>query len=389
MGGAITEASSINYFKMTSENRKKFLEYYYGVNGLNYNLGRISIGSNDFCVNSYEYCQKDDLSDFNIYHDKETIIPMLKDILNYKKITLMASPWSPPKCFKTNKCLESGVLLKEKYADYSKYLIKFLQSYAKEDIYINYLTIQNEPYAKQRWESCLYSLDDQNLFIRKYLLPLLRKSKISTKIFLWDHNKNNLYNVVNELSIKNKMIAGVAFHNYAGMHFKNLALVHSSFPLYKLWCTENCSGFSQYNVKNWTRDAEFYMLEMLGNINNGMNGYIDWNILLDINGGPNHSENFCKSPVILNENNEIILTPIYYYLKHLGGFVKSWAYSICVDVCRPDLFVCAFKNRNNIIVIALNINDYPIEVSLVIEKDRFQDIIDAHSIVTYVSDLAK
>ena len=129
------------------------MEYYYGEKGLNYNLGRISIGSNDFCVNSYEYCQKDDLSDFNIYHAKETIIPLLKDILNYKKITLMASPWSPPKCFKTNKCLENGALLKEKYADYSKYLIKFLQCYAKEDIYINYLTIQNEPYSKQRRES--------------------------------------------------------------------------------------------------------------------------------------------------------------------------------------------------------------------------------------------
>lgn len=311
LGGAITEASSVNYFKMTPQNRKKFLECYYGPAGLNYNLGRISIGSNDFCLASYEYCLQDDLSDFNIDHDKKTIIPMLKDILAVKDVKLMASPWSPPKCFKTNNDLEhGGCLLKEKYADYSKYLLKFLAAYQETGISIDYLTIQNEPYANQRWESCLYSLEEQHLFMKKYLVPQLKKTKLKTKIFLWDHNKNNLYNVVNSLSFRNNLIAGVAFHNYAGMHFENLSLVHKNYPHYKLWCTENCTGFSKYDEKQWVHDAEIYMLEMLENINNGMNGYIDWNILLDQNGGPSHSQNYCKSPIILNENNEFILTPI-------------------------------------------------------------------------------
>ena len=385
LGGAITEASGINYFKMSTANRQKFLEYYYSSTGLNYNLGRISIGSNDFCETSYEYCLKADLSDFNIYHDQEKIIPFLKDILAYKKITIMASPWSPPKVFKTNGSLENGGhLLPEKYPDYCKYLLMFLKAYEAENIPIAYLTIQNEPYATQRWESCLYSLDEQHLFTKKYLLPMLKKNKVNTKVFLWDHNKNNLYNVVKKLNIKDKMIAGVAFHNYAGMHFKNLELVHKDYPTYKLWCTEACQGFSEYDEKSWRRDAELYMLEMLGNINNGMTGYIDWNILLDSKGGPNHSENYCKSPIMLNANNEPILTPIYYYLKHLGSLITPGSDIITVDVCRPDLFVCAFKQDTTLTIIALNINDYPIEIDLVIANARFKDFLKPHSIVSYL-----
>lgn len=189
------------------------------------------------------------------------------------------------------------------------------------------------------------------------------------------------------MSFRNNLIAGVAFHNYAGMHFENLSLVHKNYPSYKLWCTENCTGFSKYDEKQWVHDAEIYMLEMLENINNGMNGYIDWNILLDQNGGPSHSQNYCKSPIILNENNEFILTPIYYYLKHLASLVPVNSDSVVVDAYRPDLFACAFKNGSNLIILILNVNDYPIEISLVIENERCQDMVAEHSIVSYSYEL--
>ena len=99
IGAAITESVGYNYQKLSRENKKLFLHDCYSKNGLNLNYGRISIGSNDFTLKSYEYSKKRDLTDFNIEHDKKYIIPLLKDILKINNITLIASPWSPPKMF--------------------------------------------------------------------------------------------------------------------------------------------------------------------------------------------------------------------------------------------------------------------------------------------------
>lgn len=177
MGGSITEASCYNYNLLSKEKQKKFINAYYGKNGLNYNLARISIGSNDFCINSYEYSKKEDLSDFSIERDKKYILPVINNILKEKKLTFIASPWSPPKFMKTNKELyNGGKLLKKYYSIYAEYLIRFLEAYKKENININYITMQNEPYACQKWESCKYSLNEQKQFIYENLLKLLRKT---------------------------------------------------------------------------------------------------------------------------------------------------------------------------------------------------------------------
>ena len=50
MGGAITEASSYNMDKLEKDEKEAFINAYYSKEGLNYNLGRVSIASNDFCL---------------------------------------------------------------------------------------------------------------------------------------------------------------------------------------------------------------------------------------------------------------------------------------------------------------------------------------------------
>lgn len=384
LGGSITGASAYNFQKLSKDNQKKFIEYYYGQSGLNYNLARLSIGSNDFCPYSYEYCSDGNLKHFKIKEDKKLLFPLLKKINRKANITYLASPWSPPSWMKDNNSLIGGKLKKECYDSYAEYLIKFLENYKKENISISYLTIQNEPYAWQKWESCVYSLKEQKDFIKNYLLAKLNKSKLDTKILLWDHNKDNVYENTKYLRIKDDRIAGVAFHNYAGSHFQNLALISQKYPNDLLWHTEGCRGFEPYNEEKWLLDAELYMLDLIGNINHGINGYIDWNILLDDKGGPNHVENYCKSPIMLDENNNLILTPIYYYLKHLGFFVKKGYQSLIVDTYRPDLFCCAFKNHNEYVIICLNMNAYDMEVDLILKGKRTHDVLSSHSIVTYV-----
>ncbi len=71
-----------------------------------------------------------------------------------------------------------------------EYLIKYVKSYQSYQIPIDYMTIQNEPNAKQTWESCLYSASEEANLLKNYLYPSFRKNGFLTKFFIWDHNKD-------------------------------------------------------------------------------------------------------------------------------------------------------------------------------------------------------
>lgn len=387
MGGALTEASCYNILKLPKEKQKELIKAYYDKDTLDYNLGRISIGSNDFCLNSYELTKKEDLSDFSIERDKKYIIPIIKEIEKEKNLTLVASPWSPPAFMKDNESLfEGGKLKKECYKSYANYLKRFIKEYYNQGIPIAYLTIQNEPNAKQRWESCLYTLEEQKELLSKYVLPEMKN--LDTKILLWDHNKENLFDVVNYLFLKNRKIAGLAFHYYQGQHSTNLDLVHTYFPNLLLFHTEGCCGYSKYNEIEWIHDAEIYLINIIQDMNHGLNGYIDWNIFLDFYGGPSHKENYCKSPIILNETeDDFILSPIYYYLGHIAKYIKPGDFIIPIDLYRMDLLGVAAVNEKQTVVTLLNITNNEIEVDVVVHQQRVHDYIGAHSIVTYLLDI--
>lgn len=384
MGGSITEASCINLSKLSISKQEEFLNSYFSTSGLSYNLGRISIGSNDFCISSYEYLSDSNLDNFAITHDEELIIPTIQRILKKKKLTLIASPWSPPAFMKDNHSLFGGGKLEPQYYSlYADYLVKFLDSYQNKNIFVSYITIQNEPLAAQNWESCLYSLEEQKSFIYSYFLKKLKKTK--TKLLLWDHNKENVYDVSQFLMEQEESVAGIAYHWYTGTHSTNLKLVKEKYPNALLFHTEGCCGFSIYQELEWRRDAELYLLDIISDLNEGMNGYIDWNLLLDYQGGPNHQKNYCKSPIILNEQEDnFILTPIYYYLGHVSRYFSFGCRIIPIDFYRPDLYGCASVLNDCVTIVLLNPNDYDIEVNLVLYSSVTRDTLKAHTICTYL-----
>ena len=377
-GSAITESSGFNYDKLSIDNKKKFINDYFGKNGLNYNYGRISIGSNDFSLNSFSYAKKTNLSDFNIDQDKKYVIPFLNDILNKKKISLIASPWSPPKMYKRLPILRWGIkLAKKHYEDYSLYLLRFIDEYKKLGIKIDYLTMQNEPMARQRWESCKFTILEQKEFIYNYLMDKLK----DTKILLWDHNKDNLFNIINELYIDNDVIAGVAFHYYTGHCFDELKKLREKYPDKLLINSEMCCGYSKYNEKEWLSAAEYYLRDIIGDMNAGVNAYLDWNILLDEYGGPTHSKNYVKSASI-RVNDNYIKTPIYYYLYHVSHFISNEC--IIIDnKNNTNLKVVGFKSKDKLSVILMNNSNQSIEYNLLLKKNNIYDKINAHSIITY------
>ena len=377
-GSAITESSAYNYQKLSKVNKKIFIKDYYSKDGLNYFFGRISIGSNDFSLNSFSYARKRDLKDFSINHDKEYVIPFLKDILSAKKISLIASPWSPPKMFKKLPSLYWGVKLKKRYySRYSDYLVKFINEYQRAGINVDYLTIQNEPVARQRWESCVFTINEQKDFIYKHLLNKLN----NTKLLLWDHNKDDLYNIVNKLYLDHDKVAGFAFHYYTGSNFDELKKIRNEFPNKLLINTEMCCGYAPYSEK-WISSAEYYLNDIIGDMNNGVNAYLDWNILLDEKGGPTYKNNPVKSPSI-RVNDTYLKSAIYYYLYHISHFISD--NNIVVEnKNNTRLKVVSLKINRKTIVVIMNKTNNDIEFNLLINKKKIFDKINNHSIITYV-----
>lgn len=385
MGSALTESSAYNYSLLTEENRMQFLKDCYSEKGLNYQYGRISIGSCDFSLKFLSYAKKKNLSDFSIEKDKEYLIPFLKDILNIKNISLIASPWSPPRMYKRIKTYRFGTKLSKKYYDqYSNYLIKYLTFYQREGINIPYITMQNEPFARQKWESCKYTLEEQKEFIYDNLLPKLK----DTKLLLFDHNKDNLYQNIKFLYHKNSKIAGVAFHNYSGRHFDELKKIRNDYSKLLLINTEGCTGFSEYNELLWIKDAEYYLYDIIGDFNNGTNAYLDWNILLNREGGPSHIKNPVKSILILDKDN-YIKTSIYYYVYHISHFASENMEIIKYDSDIKDLDILILKNEYKLIIVVMNRKDNAYKYNIVINNEYISDFIDAHCIITYINNFDK
>ena len=389
-GGAFTESAGYCYNKLDKDNKVQLVSDYFLPQGLNYSMGRLPIGSSDFSLNSYSYSKKKDLSDFNIDRDKKYILPFLQDVLNIKSLKLLASPWSPPSFMKSTKMLTLGGKLANKYRQtWAEYLVKYVQAYNNEGIHIDYMTVQNEPNAVQTWESCLYSPEEEASFATNYLYYEFIKNNIDTKIFIWDHNKEKLFKrAMQELETKSNLdaISGIAFHWYTGDHFENIELTHDAFPNKLLFHTEGCTGYSKFNPNEEVKNGEMYAHDILGDLNSGINAFLDWNLILDHNGGPNHKNNFCNSPIMLAENNLSYLKNLtYYYIGHFSKFIKPNAKRIAFSRYTDNIEVTSFKNPDgSIAIVLLNRNDTNYEYNLCINDVVIHDNLDSHAIVTLV-----
>lgn len=390
-GGAFTESTGFALKSLPKEKQVNLLNEYFSKSGLNYSIGRLPIGSSDFSLKSYSYSNKADLSDFSIEKDKEYIISTVKSALKINpNLKFLASIWSPPKFMKSNKMLVlGGKLLKEHKQTLADYYCKYIKEYLKNEISINYITVQNEPNAVQIWESCLYSPEEEMDFAVNYLFPILKRNQLNTKILIWDHNKEKLFTrSLHELKDNKALeaISGIAFHWYTGDHFENIELTHNTFPGKLLFHTEGCTGYSKFNPKEEVKNAEIYGHDILGDLNSGIHAFIDWNLILDNKGGPNHKLNYCNSPVMINkEKNDYIKNLTFYYIGHFSKFIQTGAKRIAFSKYTSDIEITSFINPDNsIAVVLMNRNDFNKEYNLVIKDNIIHDNLDSHAIVTYL-----
>jgi len=374
IGGAITDAAAETFYKLPENKRKELLNAYYSTaNGIGYTIARTNINSCDFSSDMYTYVNDNDksLTSFSVEHDKKFKIPFLKEANKAaaNMLTIFASPWSPPSWMKDNNdMLHGGKLKKVFYPTWANYFIKFIKTYEKEGVNIWGVSIQNEPMATQRWESCLYTAEEEKYFLKNNLGPSFEKAGLSNKkIIVWDHNRDLMYQRA-QTYFSDPLVAkyawGMGFHWYEDWSggtpmYDNVKRVHESFPNEHLIFTEGCAeSFNASRYYAWVL-GEKYAKSMINDFNNGMEGFTDWNVLLDETGGPNHVGNFCFAPVHADtRTGELIYTNAYYYIGHFSKFIKPGAKRIISSPSRSQLLTTAFKNPDGkVVVIVMNQSD--------------------------------
>lgn len=371
IGGALTDASAEVFAKLPPDKQRTFLDAYFDPEeGIGYTLGRTHIHSCDFSSASYTYVDEGDaaLRSFSVAHDRQFRIPFIKRALATArgKMTLFASPWSPPAFMKSNNdMLHGGKLRPEFRQAWAHYVAKFIKAYDSEGIPIWGVTVQNEPMATQTWESCIYTAEDERDFIKGFLGPTLKRAGLADrKIIAWDHNRDLIYQRVSTIladPAAARYVWGIGYHWYepwsgGTMMFDNVRLVHETFPEKPLLFTEGTAdSFKAEDIHSW-RLGELYGRSMITDFNDGAVGWTDWNVLLDQQGGPNHVGNYCFAPLHADTNTgELTYTNSYHYIGHFSKFVRPGARRIASSPSRSALLSAGFVNPDGrVSVVVMN-----------------------------------
>ena len=366
-GGSFTEASSSIYKELDEEKKEEIIESYFGENGNKYSMARTHINSCDFSLGNYAHVEDEndlELKTFSLERNKISLIPMINDALKKRKnkIRIMASPWSPPAWMKTTGEMNFGGKLKSEYRDtWADYYCKFIENCEKENVPIWGLSIQNEPEAKQTWDSCLYTAEEERDFIKNHLGPSLKKHNLlDRKVIIWDHNRDVMVErartVLSDPDAA-KYVWGTGFHWYCGDHFDNVQKVHDEFPDKQLIFTEGCQEGGPH-IGSWDL-GERYATSIINDLNRWTVAWIDWNLILNEQGGPNHVGNYCSAPIIVDTHSQDLLyQSSYYYIGHFSRFIL------------PGDKIINSKNTNDTIDVLSSITDQNIVNTVIQNKNE-------------------
>ena len=392
-GGAFTEAAAINFFNLPKDTQNEVIDLYFGENGISYTLGRIPINSCDFSPSSYSFDKVDnDFSlehfDHEVMHDQLNIIPLLKKAIdastkannNNNVMKFLASPWSPPAWMKVP---VNGVQSMSGSADpsgldprpivrntWAKYISMWISAYKRNGVPIWALTPQNEPEFAAPWEACKYNATDEASFISDHLGPVIKGDHPDIKILAFDHNKDHLMHWTSTImnSKAGEYVDGMAFHWYSGSSrlldgaygYEAVNQVSEFAPSKLLVNTEGCSC-PGVRLGSWFR-AERLAHDVMYDLINNAHGWIDWNLLVNSDGGINHVGNNCDAPLVTTPKFDgIVIQPKYYYMGHFSKFIApgsvrveviaigNFNYQMIDPSIQPGLelglFDCEFSSR--------------------------------------------
>ncbi len=424
-GGAFTEASAYLLNQLSKTNRKKIIDAYFSREGANYSLTRTHMNSCDFSLTNYSYApvaNDIELQHFSIEEDKADLIPFIKEAMATSQdgFKLFASPWTAPPWMKDNNKWVGGKLLPKYYDTWALFYSKYLSAYKKEGIDIWGFTVVNEPHGNgNNWESMHFTPKEMTNFVQFHLGPSLEKNGYGNKIILgYDQNREGIkewVDVMYENEATAKYYNGTAIHWYESTYDyfpEALQYAHQKAPNKYLLQTEACVDSE---VPKWKDDTWYwskiatdwgwdwapehqkhlhpkyipvyrYARDIIGCLNNWVDGWVDWNMVLDTQGGPNWFKNWCVAPVIVKpETDEVYFTPIYYVMKHFSKYIRPGAIIIEAKSKEDKLMLTAAKNPDNsIVVVIFNPEEHKKNVTLNLNQKNVQFSISEKALQTII-----
>lgn len=394
-GASLTEAACYTFSTMSEKSKKEFLADCFGEEGLCYNMARMALDSCDASLGNYSAMDNEidkELKSFSLERDEKYILPFYEAVTKVRKkpLTVMLSPWSPPAFMKTNgEKNHGGKLKKEYYGMWAEYFCRYIQEYRAKGVDVEIISIQNEPNAVQTWDSCCYNGAEEKEFLRDYLYPILKKHGLQDlEVYIWDHNKERVVDRAREVIDEetSKMITGIAFHWYSGDHFEALKIVQDLFPGKKVAFTEGCVEYSKFSSDNHLANARMYAHDMIGNLNNGAVFLINWSILFNSQGGPNHVQNWCEAPVMYDEKTDTLEKKLSFeYIRHFSGYLPERSVRIGLSRYTDEIEgTAALRPDGSIAVILMNRTSLEKNVYLRMEGETAGLVLPGDSIVTVV-----
>mmetsp|Transcript_42573 Transcript_42573/g.112342 ORF Transcript_42573/g.112342 Transcript_42573/m.112342 type:complete len:511 (-) Transcript_42573:86-1618(-) len=402
-GGAFTESSA--QLPMNMEMRQKVARAYYSPNGLGYRFGRLHMNSCDFSEGRWSCCETPgdfDLETFSVERYERAIIPMIRLAMRCMPsgtLHLLASPWSPPAWMKDGGVMCGGKLRADCRQAWARHYVRFAEEFAARDLPLWGFTVQNEPEHSGDWECCTYTAEEERNFVRDHLGPALEGSGV--KLMIWDHNLDvideRLTTVLSDAA--SRYVWGSAFHWYGDpryefwppwnrntflRHRRQLQTVHDKWPDKHLVFTEGCQEKGP-RIGDW-RLGERYAENIINHLNQWTVAWIDWNLVLDERGGPNHTGNFCSAPIIYDTRvQQLLFLSSYYYIGHFSRYIMEGAVRIGCST-QADLDVVAFANPDGTLVaIVLNSRDTSLMFLLDFGGVAAVVLVPAHSITTFAA----
>ncbi len=423
-GGSFTESTAYVLNQLSDAKRQEVIEAYFGPSGADYTLTRTHINSSDFSLGNYAYAEVPGdtlLEHFTIEEDLDDIVPLIKDAaaVSASGFKIIASPWTAPPWMKDNNDWNDGALLPEYYPTWAMYFTKYIRAYAEQGIDIWGVTIENEPLGNgANWESMIYSPESMAEFLRDHLGPRFEQDGIDAKILVYDQNRDHVEEWVDVILGDPEAAQyawGTAVHWYSSTvewYPEALNAVHEKFPDKPIVHTEGTidsevpvwqddDWYWRPEATDWGYDwapeedkhlhpmyvpAYRYARDIVGGLNSWLAGWIDWNMVLDTQGGPNHANNWCIAPVIAKpETDEVYYTPLYYVMAHFSKYIRPGAVRIGITESPASLMVTAFRNLDGTIAVALlNQSDEAVAYAVTIGGRQIDTSIAASAVQTLV-----
>jgi glucosylceramidase len=329
-GAAFTDASCYILNQLTPAAREQLLHQLFHASQMGLNVCRTCIGSSDYSTKLYSFDDGDpdpELSRFSIAHDREYILPVLRQAraLN-PELFLFSSPWSPPGWMKFSNSMLGGSMRRKYLATYAQYFLKFIQGYAGEGVPIQAVTSQNEVDTDQdgRMPACIWPQEYEIEFVANHLGPLFEHAGVTARIWILDHNYNLWGRVLSEFEDAQlrKYANAVAWHGYVGTP-EMMSRVHDTYPDMEMYWTEGGPDYTDpaYGT-DWTKWSTIFTRVL----RNWCRSITTWNLVLDESGKPNLGPFSCGGLVTLHsQTKQILHSGQYCALAHYSRVLRRGA----------------------------------------------------------------